>query len=188
MTALALTDKIGLTVSQSPTFLAYIPQSTATTGEFILIDENNQLIYRNSFAVPSTSGIASINLPSDKSLESGKTYEWYLVLICNPTDRSGDEVSNPGWVQIGNPSDNLVGQLKTAKPLDIPNFYANDGIWYEALASLAELRRNDPNNSKLLNDWDNLLTSVNLQPFIKEPLVNCCQLETQTTQSKPITP
>lgn len=179
LTALTPRNQVGLTVSESPTFFGYIPKSSAKAGEFILMNQSNRVIYRTSFEIPSQPGIVSINLPAKElpPLEVGKMYQWYLVLVCNPDDRSDDEISAAGWIQRTQSSQALVNQLQTATPSTRPAVYAADGIWYEALASLVALRREQPNDPKLVSDWEKLLKSVGLQGFIQEPLVKYSQIK-----------
>ncbi len=40
--------------------------------------------------------------------------------------------------------------------------YAEAGIWYETIATLAQLKQEQPNNSNLLSVWEEILTSVGL--------------------------
>ncbi|MFB2934088.1 DUF928 domain-containing protein [Aerosakkonemataceae cyanobacterium BLCC-F154] len=165
-------DYVGLTVSEYPTFFGYVPQSTAQSGEFILMNQSSQVIYRTSFPIPTQPGIVSITLPAKElpPLEMGKSYQWYLVLVCNPNDRSENEISDRGWIQRTQLSQAAANQIETGKSSTLPNIYAADGIWYEALASLVALRREQPNNSQLIKDWEELLNSAGLEPFIPEPL------------------
>lgn len=168
LTALTPKGYVGLTVSEYPTFFGYIPQSTAQTGEFILMNQSGRVIYRTSFQIPSQPGIVSITLPAKElpPLEMGKSYQWYLVLVCNPHDLSDNEISDRGWIQRTQLSQGAANQIQTGKPSTLPNIYAADGIWYEALASLVALRREQPNNPELIKDWEELLNSAGLKSFI----------------------
>ena len=55
--------------------------------------------------------------------------------------------------------------------MELPALYAQAGIWYEALATLAELRRSKPNDSVLISAWESLLQSVGLDTVAKEPII-----------------
>ncbi|WP_210407399.1 DUF928 domain-containing protein, partial [Hydrocoleum sp. CS-953] len=48
--------------------------------------------------------------------------------------------------------------------------YSEAGIWYEALVTLAELIRSNPNDVKFTSEWQNLLNSVGLNEVATEPL------------------
>ena len=49
--------------------------------------------------------------------------------------------------------------------------YAANGIWYETLATLADLRRQSPDDAKLTAQWMQLLQSQKLDPIANQPLV-----------------
>ena len=68
----------------------------------------------------------------------------------------------------------LENQLKVAQAKDKVVLYANRGIWYEALAELAKLRRTDPKNENLKEDWNSILRSVGLENLGSEPFISCC--------------
>jgi Domain of Unknown Function (DUF928) len=166
------TGNIGLTVSEYPTFFGYIPKSTAKQGEFILRDQNNQLIYRTRFALPSQPGIVSISLPTNRrSLEIGKLYQWTFVLICDPEDRSDSLFSPPAWIERIQPDATLTEQIKNATPETLPAVYAEAGIWFDALATRVKLFTSQP-PTEWEQNWEQLLTTAGLQAFVQEPLVD----------------
>lgn len=165
------TANIGLTVSEHPTFFGYIPKNTAQQGEFILRDQNNRLIYRTRFAVPSQPGIVSISLPTDRrSLEIGKLYQWTFVLICDLEDRSDSLFSPPAWIERIQANATLTEQIKNATPETLPAVYAEAGIWFDALASRVKLLRSQ-SQTEWEQNWEQLLTTAGLQAFVQEPLV-----------------
>ncbi len=66
------------------------------------------------------------------------------------------------------------------KPLTLPTIYAAEGIWYDSLASIVQLRRLNSNNSQLINDWQELFNSANSEErenFINAPLLESCELK-----------
>lgn len=164
------TGNIGLTVSEHPTFFGYIPKSDAKAGEFVLRDQNNQLIYRTRFALPSQAGIVSISVPPTRSLALGKMYQWSFVLVCDLSDRSNNEISPPAWIERIQPSQTLTERIKNATPETLPAVYADAGIWYDALASRVKLFPSQP-QAQWQQNWEQLLTTAGLQAFISEPLV-----------------
>lgn len=164
------TGNIGLTVSEHPTFFGYIPKSDAKAGEFVLRDQNNQLIYRTSFALPSQPGIVNISLPTTVALEIGKMYRWSFVLICDPDDRSDSTISPPAWIQRIEPDETLAEQVKNATPETLPAVYADAGIWYDALANRVKLLPSQP-KAEWQQNWELLLRTAGLQEFVQEPFV-----------------
>ncbi len=165
------TGNIGLTVSEHPTFFGYIPKSNAKLGEFVLRDRNNRLVYRTRFAIPSQPGIISISLPATaRSLEIGKQYQWFFLLICDPEDRSDSAISPPAWIERIEQSETLAEQIKNATPETLPALYAEAGIWFDALASRVNLFSSQP-EPEWQQNWELLLTTAGLQAFVQEPLV-----------------
>lgn len=169
--------QLGLTVSERPTFVGYIPKANAENGELLIFENvsptNDRLIIRQSFPLSDRAGIVSINLSANsKTLEVGKMYKWKLRIVCNPDDRSQDVQSNAVWVQRIQPDSTLTNQIKNATPMNLSAVYAEAGIWQEALASLVKARQAQPTNSTLTTNWEQMLKSVGLDPFVQAPIIN----------------
>lgn len=172
-------QRIGLTVDAYPTFLFNISQPSTASAEFILqeIQENKgetTEVYATTVELPKTSGVISISLPQGKdnsqSLEVGKRYEWSFALICDDKDR-GQDIILEGEIERVEPSATLTSALQKAAPKDRPSVYAEAGLWYNTVASLAKLRQERPNDSQLATDWATLLQSVGLDAIAQSPLV-----------------
>jgi hypothetical protein len=115
-----------------------------------------------------------LSLPATVSLETGKDYTWQLALICDPTDRSGDQVVE-GLIERTALSSAQKTRLAAATdPLKQAEVYAQARIWQETIAILAQLRRDRPNDSNVTNAWKELLNSVELPAIATAPLVECC--------------
>ncbi|NJN59383.1 MAG: DUF928 domain-containing protein [Leptolyngbyaceae cyanobacterium SL_5_9] len=173
LVALLPETNLGLTTQAYPTFFAYLPPTTATTAEFILYHEGtDELVYSTSFEITGDSGIASIQLPEQAGqmpLEVGESYYWYFTIVCNPADRSAD-MTVQGGIQRVAPDSNLLSQVEAAQPQEIPVIYAAAGIWHEALSTLVDLNRANPNDPTVSADLDELLGSVGLEAIANEPL------------------
>ncbi|WP_323374605.1 DUF928 domain-containing protein [Nostoc commune] len=63
-----------------------------------------------------------------------------------------------------------VKELQTTEPRKRYAIYAQKGIWYEALATLAELRQKNPEDAALKAEWQNLLGSISLDDVAGEPI------------------
>jgi hypothetical protein len=159
----------GTTVSESPEFLVYIPQTVARQAEFVLKDEEGNDLYRTIFEISGEEAIASLTLPSDEiKLESGINYSWYFSLICNPQDFRKN-VETQGWTQRVELNPNLITTLETADPITRSQLYAENGVWHEAIAILAQLRQEQPTDPLLAQTWQNLLESANLVEIANLP-------------------
>jgi hypothetical protein len=152
---------LGLTQSGRPNFLVYIPHTPAQTAEFSLFDEQMNGIYQMSVPV-SKAGLVSIRLPDTAPpLAKDKPYYWTVALACNPSDRTEDWVVG-GWIERVEPSVTLKQQLADLTAVEKVSLYAKHGFWYEALNTLVELQRTQPNNPAVATAWVQLMKSVGL--------------------------
>ncbi len=163
---------LGLTAAEYPTFWFYVPYTLTSERsiEFVLLDDQNNYIYKSTFtATGAAPGIISFRLPFTAiPLEFGKMYHWYFLVNCN----LGNPVFVEGWIQRIALSPILIQQLEAATPQERVNLYATNGIWYEALTTLAELYRAAPEDTRLAADWAILLQAVDLDNISSEPLMS----------------
>jgi len=172
-TALVPENKMGRTVSDYPTFFFYLPQTGAEFAKFILEDESGNLIYQQDLTIKNLSGVIGVSIPADKNvppLEVGKSYTWKFTVVCDAQDRSSDQLES-GIVRRVELSANILRKLETADPRQKTFIYAENGIWQDALSTLAAARRANPNDTDLAADWESLLDSVRLGAIAKEPIV-----------------
>ena len=173
LTALMPKNKIGRTVSDYPTFFFYLPQTEAQLAEFILVDKSGKQIYKQDLTISNLSGVIGVSIPAEKNmppLEVGKSYTWNLTVICDSQDRSSDQIES-GTVRRVEISADIRRQLDQADPRQKTFIYAKNGIWQDALSTLAAARRDQPNDAELTADWKSLLDSVTLGEIAKEPIV-----------------
>jgi hypothetical protein len=172
MKALLPDSNIGLTTTGKPTFFFQISPTSVEEGKFILLDATGDtIIYEKTFPLRQTGGVMSFTLPADAdALEVGKEYTWELVLNCDPEDQRG----NPrveGSIKRLQPSQKLASDIARIPMRDRAGVYAEAGYWYDSLKTLADLRSTNPNDSTLINDWNDLLESAGLSKLAKEPLL-----------------
>jgi hypothetical protein len=161
----------GLTVSERPTFSAYMPQTGAQAVFFSLKEEHSQDAYQATFPLPKSPGIVSFRLPDDApALEVGRSYKWSMVIICRQSLRP-DDPRIEGWVQRVEPDQALANQLETATPLQQAALYGTSGIWFDTVNTLIELRYLQPHDSTLVETWEELLNSVELDAIAAAPLI-----------------
>lgn len=175
--ALVPSNRFGTTVAAYPTFLVYMPalspQAPSLPVEFVLEDKNSNEVYKSTFKSNGKSGLVTISLPTQAGLaplEIGQDYKWSLSIICQPDDRSRD-ISVQAIVRRVELNPTLSNQLKEASPQKQVELYAEARIWQDALATLAQLRRDNPNNSTIAADWEKLLRSADLQDVTQESLL-----------------
>jgi hypothetical protein len=173
LTALVPKNKIARTVSDYPTFFFYLPQTEAELAEFILEDESGNQIYQQDLTIKNLSGVIGVTIPANTNvppLEVGKNYTWKFTVVCDPDDRSSDQLES-GIVRRVELSADILRQLENADPRQKIFIYAQNGIWQDALSNLAAARRANPNAPVFQTDWESLLDSVTLGEIAKKPIV-----------------
>ena len=174
LTALVPTNKMGRTVSDYPTFFFYLPKTEAESAEFILKDQSGKQIYKQDLTISNLSGVIGVSIPTNKNvppLEVGQSYTWNFTVICDAQDRSADQIQI-GTVRRVELNADIRRQLAQADPRQKTVIYAENGIWLDALSTLAAARRDQPNDTALKADWESLLDSVTLGKIAKEPIVH----------------
>ncbi|MEG4345321.1 DUF928 domain-containing protein [Microcoleus sp. A003_D6] len=176
LTALIPQSTMGQTISAKPTFFYYLPVALDKTVQFELADERDKTLYKKSFRmVTSRPGIVSVSLGSDgnsPALEVGKNYQWYFTIKCNPKNYR-DDVLVSGWINRTALAPTVKTELdrsgddRRAKL----SIFAQQGLWYEYLATLAQLRMESPSDASLALKWLEALNSVELGKIAREPLI-----------------
>jgi hypothetical protein len=176
LVALMPDTNIGLTTAEEPTLFWYVPPQSVETAEFIVLDAEDNIVHETTINLPESGGVIGVPIPmmdGASSLVLDENYHWYFSLLCNPDDRSAD-IFTEGWIRRVTADPALVDQLATANDSDRSTIYAQAGIWYDALATLATQRLNDTGSLALQGKWIDLLRSVELDVISEEPLVPCC--------------
>jgi Domain of Unknown Function (DUF928). len=170
--ALMPNTNMGLTVAEKPTVFFRVSKTSVQEAKFNLLNEKgNTIIYDKTIPLNNTGDVMSFTLPADApALEVGKEYQWELVINCDPDDPNGNPRVQSAIKRV-QPSPTLVSKLAQANPSDRPFLYAEEGIWIDALSTLAKLRVANPNNSELKEEWTTLLTSAGLQELATAPLI-----------------
>jgi Domain of Unknown Function (DUF928) len=176
----AVAEPFGATTLGHPTFWFYVPYSERSqrTAEFVLFNEAEDDVYAAEIKLTNVPGVISIPLPKTiTELQVGNEYRWVFSTMCDPSNRSGD-ISVNGWIQRVKLGDVATSQLKQATSADEKvEIYFENGLWYDALTTLAELRRQNPKDDKINAYWDLLLKSIKLENLIPTNISSCCQLQ-----------
>ncbi|MDV2997283.1 MAG: hypothetical protein N4J56_006988 [Chroococcidiopsis sp. SAG 2025] len=185
LTALIPETNWGNTVAERPSFWFYVPYSPqqAQSGEFVLQTERGEDVYRVPITLPQTPGVVSLSIPStEKPLEIDRWYRWYFKLYC--TQQVSAPIFVEGWVRRVALTPTLKNQLLSAKARDY-NVYAANGIWYDAIAYLAQLRLNSA-SAQLDYEWADLLNAkgVGLEQLQQQPIVGNAVLVSEVKSQK----
>lgn len=188
LTALVPEMSAGLTLSQSPTFWFYLPQTLTAnqSAEFVLKDEEDQEIYKTKLSgADMPPGIINLRLPSTVALKADSNYHWYFVVYCSSQNQNRFIYANGLIRRVERPD--LEKQLQSAPQEEHSRLYTAEGIWYDALNSLGDRLLVSPQDDKLKQDWTSLLQSVGLENLASEPLSSCCGA-TVSSRQKQLTP
>ncbi|WP_017654743.1 DUF928 domain-containing protein [Fortiea contorta] len=168
-----VTNVWGLTTKERPTLWLYvpIPKSSAYPAEFVLQDQDSRPIYQQDINLPEQPGIIGVSLPANAPpLAVEKRYRWFFTIYCDP-EKQLPPIYVEGVIKRVNLNQAIARQLKVAQPLQKFSIYAKNGIWHEALTTLAELRQQDPQNTTLQSQWQDLLSSVGFSQEAKHPII-----------------
>jgi hypothetical protein len=169
LTALVSSADSATTVKERPTFLVYVPKTSATRANLIVKDASERYFYKKTFALPKQPGIVSIDLPKDApKLQNGKKYSWSVVLVCGRSTRPNDPFVTGLVTKTKNLQ--LSTELEKASLFARANAYQKNLIWYDTLATVAKLKKLQPDNSENVNTWQKLLEEVNLADISTVPL------------------
>jgi len=145
----------GLTLAARPKFWIYLPETSAEQVVLSIREEGINHHSQTFIPITGNSGIISLQLsPNAPPLEVGKAYQWAVVLVCG--ERPGpNDPAIASWVRrvaLSEPT-NQRSALEQAA------WYGEQGIWYDALAALAEARQSQPNHQELTEIWTDFLES-----------------------------
>lgn len=172
ITALIPVSHEALTVAKHPTFLVYMPQTSAKQVFFSLQDENQNNVYEATLPTTGEGGVMSIKLPADTpELEIGKRYKWYFTVMCGNALRPDSPIVE-GEIRRVEAGTATSSQINRVSALERAALYGKNGIWQDTVVTLADLRRAQPTDPNLTATWEQLLDSVGLEAIAKEPLLN----------------
>ncbi|NJL23277.1 MAG: DUF928 domain-containing protein [Leptolyngbyaceae cyanobacterium SM1_3_5] len=171
LTALLPENSYGLQLDEMPTtWFWYKPETSVTTGEFSLLDEAGNLVYETALSLPAEAQIVSFTLPATIALEPNTDYQWYFSIVCDPDDRAQD-LFTEGWIRAITPSPALLEELEFSPSAGVSaESAAANGLWYDAIGSIANQRRNSSQTAEAEAAWRSLLESVNLGDLADVPL------------------
>ncbi len=160
----------GYTTESNPTLWFYVPyalNNDEMPAIFRLMTEDNQELYSTTVFGEDTErsitpGITAISLPEDEvALQVDEQYRWTLRVDCE----GETPIFVEGWIQRVE----ALPEIQSQSPLVQASIFAQNGIWYDAVDRLAELRQDNPNDPDLMNAWTELLESVGLNAIAPQP-------------------
>jgi hypothetical protein len=160
ITLLTPDSKGGSTYAERPTFMAYVAQTTAKKVFFSVRDGQGRYHYQTMQALPAAHGLMRFVLPeSANALKPGHQYHWSVVLVCGETLRP-DSPRVDGWIERLDQA--APTQAKQMQPLERAQMYYDQGIWYDAVAAVADARQQQPGDRTTQAAWQELLQAMGL--------------------------
>ncbi len=160
----------GQTSRDRPSVWVYLPAplSSQTPIEFVVQDAADQELYTTRIVAPGTkSGLIKIAMPANaKPLAIGQPYFWTLSVYCNP-GKPSEAVFVKGMVQrMASPT---APQTSPAPTFEQVRLEAANGLWYDALDTLAALYQAQPNDRQLVTTWSDFLKRADLEGLTTAP-------------------
>lgn len=168
------------TVSSHPTFWVYLanlpPQAQV---QFTLQNASaSEELLNTRFVLNGQTGLLGVRLPKTApGLKVGESYLWQVTVQCN----SEATLYIGSWVQRITPDQvkptptfdpkPLVQALAGASEADKPAIYAALGIWQDAVTTLIDLQKKQPDNRELKEDWRSLLTGAQMSDLLNVPVL-----------------
>ena len=174
------------TISERPTIYLLTPKVDNGTFIFRIYNETSltpkRTIYRKSFNVNNQDGIIAFKIPDDAPiLEVNQKYK----LQFGVEYQSGDSKTVYAYIKRVLPSPNLVERIKnTTKPIELAALYAQEGLWFETMQTLAEAQMTLPQNPEITEEWLDLLKSAKINRALAFPFVG--QIPKKQNDAKPI--
>jgi hypothetical protein len=171
MMALLPQSYSGTTIQERPTTFVYIPPSEAKTAIFSLHDENSNVQYQATIAVPETGGVIAIPLPSNApALAVGKNYQWFMALQIDG-ELTPRTPYVDGWIQrIAAPAE-MMANLNGKDAMKRAEILGQNGIWYDCVAELAQARLQQPSDQISQREWQELLNDAELKDIAQVPIL-----------------
>lgn len=172
-----------LTVSEKPTFLVYVPHTSAQILELRVEDEDGEQMGDTArLNLTDTPGIYSISLPETAPpLGVGKDYKWLVSMTCQVGDPNDPFVE--GLIRRVSPDSILTRSLDQVTDLEQVAVFAQAGIWQDAVVNLAALRQTQPNNPEVVSAWESLLKYAELEDIANAPLISSSFADIQVSEN-----
>jgi len=156
-------DHMGLTAAEQPSLYWFISSPTSLPVEMVLEDPRRiQPVIEARLTSPVQAGVHKISLSEHGvQLTPGVAYRWSVTVIPDANRRSRDILASATVERI-EPPEEVRTKLAQARKEELPFFYAEAGLWYDALATISDLIDRAPQDMQLRQQRAALLRQVGL--------------------------
>jgi hypothetical protein len=159
-------EHTGLSLSPQPVLWWYISGPWPGNIEFTINKPRApEPEFQIEFPGPEKPGIYPVNLADyGVVLEPGIEYEWFVAIIVDPDERSGDFLAS-ATVKYIKISEDVLSEIQSS---DYEKYYvyATRGYWYDAIEILNRTVYNEPLNKRIRKERMELLKQVNLPKVV----------------------
>jgi len=161
-------DHTGLTTQEQPSLYWFLAEVMPHPIELTIIEEQAiHPILETRIPSPKQPGVQSIHLADcDVRLQPGVKYKWFVALVPDP-DRRSKDILAWGEIERVEPTAKLQKDLAEMGRARSPYVYAEEGLWYDALAAVSDLIDTAPADVIFRKQRASLLEQVGLAQIAK---------------------
>ena len=154
------------TASKETFIYAYVPPQSEVTAKVQLADPITKEQNQTTFALPKEGGIVRFPVTLPNNAIKDDFYNVTLTLICD-ANNAEDNLTMELTV---NYTPLALSSTKADSSLAKAAFYAEQGLWLDALNALAAIAKEQP------EEWQEFLESGGFKAWAQVPVVECCQM------------
>jgi len=165
----------GLTTAAKPMLQVYVRENVEQIAVTIEADDGSEYyeyLEDATVAVPADKRVIEIPLPEALvELTQGKQYTWSMILLCGESVGSEDVGPNAPVIQGGirRVAPILTGEQDTTLALEEKaRIYSENGLWYDLVTTMTIMQAEQPENSRIQQQWQALLRSVGLGSIFED--------------------
>ncbi|MEZ4527106.1 MAG: DUF928 domain-containing protein [Desulfobacterales bacterium] len=153
------------TATDQPVLRWYISDAWPGKMEFTLNESGAiEPVLEAEIDGPAGKGFWQINLADyNIRLKPGVEYEWFLVIVNDPMERSADFLAS-ATMQYMEASRELKIELANAPETEHYHIYAKAGYWYDAMENISRMIDTLPQDRELKNRRAAMLKEIHLPP------------------------
>lgn len=157
-------DHTARTINARPTFLWQVSAATSAPMVFTLTEARSRQPMFQKRLKADKAGIVRLELPQEApEMTVGKEYRWTVALVCNEK-RPSENINARAWIERVDNTPELSKKLAAASSdRDRALIYAQNGMWYDAMAILNKLQTTNPTEkTQAMDSFISLLEQVGL--------------------------
>jgi hypothetical protein len=157
-------DHIGLTVQEQPLLYWYLSRESSYPIELTVIGQKDITpLLEEQLESPVGPGIHELNLKDhDIHLETDVQYRWFVSIVPDPDRRSRDILAGGAIERVEFSQEGKAEYLRLSSG-DKAIHYAAAGFWYDAVQSVIEMMKTDPDREEAREMRQALMQQVDLE-------------------------